>query len=145
EQLPVDQRTDVYAIGLVLYRLIVGSDPFDLFTPEVMGDAKLQFSAQTIVGHLNSLPDLRQEPDLKLLAAELPKHLDTIIKKALQRHPSQRYARAEEFDSALAGIERALLAKRPFAPGQACGPYTIVSLMARGHIGDVYLARDGEL
>ena len=41
-ELPVDQRTDVYSIALILYKAIVGSDPFDLFPADVMADAKVQ-------------------------------------------------------------------------------------------------------
>lgn len=144
-QLPVDQRTDLYAIALVLYRAIVGADPFDLFPVDAMGDAKAQFSAQTMVGHLKELANAHQEPDLNRLAGELPQGLDHIIQKALARHPRHRYQHAEELDAALASVERTLLARRPFATGQSCGPYEIVRLVARGHIGDIYLARDGEL
>lgn len=143
--LPVDERTDLYAIALLLYRMIVGSDPFDVFPTDMMADAKLQFSAQTMVGHLNSLADAHKEPALKQLALELLKNLEAIIKKALQRHPKHRYQHASDFDAALAGIERALLARKPFVRGQSCGPYTIVTLRARGDIGDVYLAHDDEL
>lgn len=144
-QLPLDQRADLYSIALILYRAIVGADPFDLFSVDAIGDAKTQFSAQTMAGHLKELADANQEPDLKRLADELPKGLGAILQKALERHPKHRYQDAAEFDAALAGIERALLARRPFAVGQWCGPYKVESLIARGHIGDVYLARDEEL
>src|SRR5690606_13100677 len=102
---------------------------FDLFTAEVMGDAKTQFSAQTVIGHLKSLADSNNDPDLMRLADELPKSLGVVIKKALQRHPKHRYQGALQFDEALVTVERALLTKRPFAPGQSCGPYTIVNLI----------------
>lgn len=145
DQLPVDQRTDLYSIALILYQAIVGSDPFDLFSAEQMGDAKMQFTAQTLVGHLNSLAEIERAPELKRLASELPQELGAILARALSRHPKHRYQCAEELDTALAGVERLLLARKPFAPGQACGPYVIEELIARGHVGDVYLAHDAEL
>lgn len=79
---PVDQRTDVFALGVMLYEMLTGRIPFD---------------ATTNVDWLNAV--LKDDP-APLGAAEL-KPLEPIVARALQRRPVDRYTSVQEMASAL--------------------------------------------
>ncbi|MGH2687339.1 MAG: PASTA domain-containing protein, partial [Actinomycetota bacterium] len=91
----VDARTDLYAMGCVLYELLTGSQPFE-------GDA-----ARVLHAHLNEdVPaPSRQQP-------AVTGDLDLVVAKATASHPRDRYASAGQM---LADLERAL-ATLPAAP-----------------------------
>ena len=77
---PVDERSDLYAIGIVLYELIAGQVPFH-------GD-----DAQVASGHLDA--------DLPHLPGATPA-LDRVIARATAKRPSDRYRSAQEMADAL--------------------------------------------
>lgn len=84
-QRDVDRRADVFALGCVLYEATVGERPFH------GNDA------------VATLYQLLEQP-LILPSARLPGYpldLETIVRKALERDPAQRYQSAEELGSAL--------------------------------------------
>ncbi|HEY4058221.1 MAG TPA: serine/threonine-protein kinase [Kofleriaceae bacterium] len=86
---PVDPRSDVYAIGVMLYEMLVGEPPF--------GGAD-DFSL--IDAHLNHDP-----PPLD---ASLPQTFDAIILRAMAKDQSDRYADAAEMAKALEAASMAL-------------------------------------
>jgi hypothetical protein len=77
----VDTRSDVYALGLLLYELLTGRLPYDV------GTATL-FDAPRIVRETPPLPPSRLMPGLSA-------DLETIILKALEKEPDRRYASAQ--------------------------------------------------
>src|SRR5437667_823233 len=79
---PVDQRSDLYAVGVVLYEMLTGSVPFT-------GDTPLEIAMK----HLSAAP----EPPSKR-RAEVPRELDLVVLRALAKHPSDRYQSAEEME-----------------------------------------------
>ena len=84
-QRDVDRRADVFALGCVLYEATVGERPFH------GNDA------------IATLYQLLEQP-LVLPSARLagyPSDLETIVRRALERDPAQRYQSAEELGSAL--------------------------------------------
>jgi len=74
----VGPRTDVFGLGAVLYRLLVGQPPFP-------GDEPLRVLQETAAGKLDLSP---------LGSASAPRALTAICKRALAVDPKQRYASA---------------------------------------------------
>ena len=78
--LPVDRRSDLYAVGLCLYELLSGKNPFDLLPPGELMSA---------VVHPN-IPSLAQ------VAPGVPAPVSELVMKALAVDPAQRFQNAEE-------------------------------------------------
>src|SRR6476619_2370657 len=87
---PVDQRSDLYSIGIVLYEMLTGKVPFS-------GDAPVEIAMK----HLTAVP----EPPSKS-RPDIPHDLDAIVMRALAKDPEQRYGSAEEMDADLARVAR---------------------------------------
>jgi predicted ATPase/predicted Ser/Thr protein kinase len=92
-----DSRSDIYALGCLLYACLTGSPPF----------AREQ-EAATLWAHLNAEPPRATE-----LHPELPAALDDVIAAALAKDPGQRHQTAGELAHAL---DEALAGKAPAAP-----------------------------
>ena len=89
QSLPVSPQTDIYALGILLYQLLVGDHPF----PD-------SSNAELVVKHLQEpLPYVRDTHP------ELPAALDGVIQRATAKNPSDRYpdapSLAEDFRRAL--------------------------------------------
>ena len=82
--LPVDHRTDLYAIGCVLYEMATGRPPF-------VGDL-----SEVQQGHICSLPESPTD-----LNGEIPLALSAVIVKALAKEPDNRFPDAEAMHEAL--------------------------------------------
>ncbi|MBA2460656.1 MAG: Stk1 family PASTA domain-containing Ser/Thr kinase [Actinobacteria bacterium] len=89
---PVDQTSDLYSTGIVLYELLTGTVPFN-------GDTPVEIAMK----HLSQTP----EPP-SAHRAEIPRDLDYVVLRALGKDPSQRYHSAEEMDSDLERIGRGI-------------------------------------
>src|SRR5213075_833492 len=89
---PVDQRSDLYSVGVVLYELLTGTVPFSGSTP-----------LEIAMKHLSEIPrpPSRRRPDV-------PPDLDRVVLRALAKNPDERYQNAPEMDADLARIERGL-------------------------------------
>ncbi len=86
----VDSRSDLYAIGVILYEAVTGSVPFDAATFN-----QLLFK---IV--------LSEPPPAQQLAPDLDPAFATLIEKAMARDPGQRFQSAQEFAQAIAAWEQ---------------------------------------
>jgi serine/threonine-protein kinase len=89
---PVDQTSDLYSVGVVLYELLTGVVPFN-------GDTPVEIAMK----HLSSLPE---PPSTK--RADVPRDLDLVVMRALAKNPSERYHTAEEMDADLRRISRGM-------------------------------------
>src|SRR5207253_6865566 len=85
---PVDQTSDLYSVGVVLYELLTGVVPFS-------GDTPVEIAMK----HLSSAPE---PPSVK--RAEIPRELDLVVLRALAKDPGDRYQSAEEMDADLARV-----------------------------------------
>jgi serine/threonine-protein kinase len=111
---PVDGRTDLYALGVVLYELVCGRTPFAAETDAATALARLQRDPQ---------PPSDLRPDV-------PDWLEQLILDCLRRDPADRPASATEVRRRLAargtgarGPEiHGAVAERPSPPPPAAGP-----------------------
>src|SRR5437870_640784 len=87
---PVDQTSDLYSVGIVLYELLTGVVPFT-------GDTPVEIAMK----HLSAIPE---PPSAK--RAEIPRELDLVVMRALAKDPHERYQTAEEMDADLARVAR---------------------------------------
>jgi len=78
---PVDERSDLYSVGVVLYEMLTGTVPFK-------GDS----SVTVALKHVNE-----RAPEPVEFVPTLPYQFNQIVLKALAKDPSQRYANAAEF------------------------------------------------
>jgi len=84
----IDQRADVWAMGVTLYELLTGHLPF---------------GGQSVVQTLAAI--LRDEPvPLRSRCPAVPSELEAIVTCALSKSPAARYASANELLAALAGV-----------------------------------------
>ncbi|MGB7341564.1 MAG: serine/threonine-protein kinase [Phototrophicaceae bacterium] len=76
----VDHRADIYAMGIVLYEMLVGKPPFE-------GDA-----GQKLFAHLT-----QPAPDVSKMMLGIPENISEAIQRALLKDPDDRYASIDDF------------------------------------------------
>jgi serine/threonine protein kinase len=98
----VDQRSDIFSLGTVLYQLITGALPFRGDYPHATGYAIVNSAPQP-------MPELR---------ADVPAALDEIVTRCLEKLPAKRYADTTELRDALrtlqdTGARNTVYSRRP--------------------------------
>ena len=91
-----DARSDLYALGIMLYEMLTGRTPFSGSNPFVVMNVRLK-----------TTPDPARE-----IVPDLPPQLDSILSRALERNPDCRYGSALEFAWDLAHRDQVGLAAR---------------------------------
>src|SRR5258706_2633041 len=87
--LPVDARSDVFSLGVILFEMLTGVRPFH-------GDGQATLAAAILQ---------QPAPALDRLAA-VPAEVDQVVRRCLEKEPSHRYAWAQELRDALLEIQR---------------------------------------
>jgi serine/threonine-protein kinase len=85
---PVDARSDIYSLGVVMYEALAGYPPFD-------GANMPEIARQ----HLNASPKSLSE-----IRGDLPPGLEKIVFRCLEKLPEDRFVSMDELLGALAGI-----------------------------------------
>ena len=82
---PVDQTSDLYSTGIVLFELLTAKVPFS-------GESPVEIAMK----HLSEVPDAPSE-----LRPEVPDDLDLVVLRALSKEPRERYQSAAAMDADL--------------------------------------------
>ncbi len=115
----LDTRSDIYALGVLLYELIAGRLPYALDGRSVMEAGRL-------------IVEQRPAP-LRAARREFSHDLDTIVQKALAKEPSLRYASADAFATDL----RRYLDQRPILARPPSTAYLLRKFVARHRAASV--------
>ncbi len=132
----IDTRTDVYALGVLLYELLVGSQPFD---PRVMIDQGFFEFRRQIIEVEPARPSTRvTEETAKMrkttaiqLGRQLERDLDWIVGRALEKAPDRRYPSVSEFAADL----RRYLDDEPVLASPPSRLYRISKFVRRHKLG----------
>jgi len=118
----IDGRTDLYALGVLLYELTTGRLPFT-------GDDPLTIVSQHV--HAPVVPP-------RVLRPDLPHALERIIVRLLAKHPAQRFNSAAETRAALLA---SLAAEHEAVTTDGAPAVAILDALSRGHL----VGRNAEL
>ena len=96
----VDGRADIYALGIILFEILTGKQPYEADTPMAVA-----------IKHITDpVPHIRQTNP------KLPEAVDTIIQKAMAKDKTQRFSTAVEMTNAVRDAIRGGTIKLPAKP-----------------------------
>ncbi len=110
---PLDKRSDLFSLGVVLYEALTGKRPF---------------SRPTLEATFHAIRSEQPEPPTALRSG-IPLELERIIMKCIRKEPAERYQHAEEMASDLRSLRATTVAG---APGGPSGPAATAAATSHG-------------
>jgi len=87
---PVDQRTDIFSLGTLFYEMLTGDRPFQ-------GDSAARLTSSILTETPAPVVEIK---------ADLPRHLDRIVRRCLAKNPKERFQTAQDVHTELKELER---------------------------------------
>ena len=87
---PVDPRTDIFSLGVLLYEMVTGERPFQGDTSPALMSSILKDVPQPVIG----------------VRSDLPRHLGRILTRCLEKDPQHRYASAADLAYELESLRK---------------------------------------
>ncbi|MGE0400677.1 MAG: serine/threonine-protein kinase, partial [Kofleriaceae bacterium] len=97
---PIDHRSDIYSLGVMLFVMVTGRPPF-------IGEG----SGDVLISHVRDAP-----PRPTSIQRDVPREVENIIMRCLEKQPDARYASAAELVAALTKAESFLASGGGFEP-----------------------------
>ena len=97
-----DARTDLYALGVMLYEMLTGEVPYQ-------GDSPLAVMSQRVT---------TDAPLLRVKRPDLPAQLEAVVWRALRREPTERYASMADLRHDLEHLDQVGIPEYPIDTGR---------------------------